>query len=205
MEQVKVSRKDLQVQKEEPEVEETSVDAEKLLSQRLSSAFDFAFEPPAIEKSPPAVLEVAESNHCSEEKSESEDENVAFNLFSDINTISLNDQEVIVNQGRPIEFYVLQDSPERQAHLRASVFTFEQLMEAKDEPWPACQKPQKVMNIKIDDGKKKHRWRPSKKRRTRMKILKEKQEKEKLRRKTYQNKGFPAKKSNSRSNPKRKF
>ncbi|EPX73141.1 uncharacterized protein SOCG_00897 [Schizosaccharomyces octosporus yFS286] len=203
MEQVKVSRKDLQVQEKEPEVEQVSVDAEKLLSQRLSSAFDFVTEQLVTENSPPAVPETAESNDFSEEKSENEDENVAFNLFSDINTISLNDQEVIVNQGRPVEYYVLQDTPERQAHLRASVFTFEQLMKAKDEPWPACQKSQKVINIKVDDGKKKSRWRPSKKRRTRMKILKEKEQKEKL--KAFQKKRSPAKKFSSRSNPKRKY
>ncbi|EPY50373.1 fungal protein [Schizosaccharomyces cryophilus OY26] len=209
MEQVKISRKDLQQQKEEPEVEESSEAASKLLSQRLSSVFDFAVEPRAVEESPSAnTLENVESN-LSEAKSENEDENVAFNLFSDINTISLNDKEVIVNQGRPVEYYILQDSSERQARLHASVFTFEQLMKAKDESWPGCQKPHKVVNIKIDDEKKNRRWRPSKKRRIRMKILKEKEKQDKLRKTAFQKKGFSTKKFNSRPNPnwqrKRKF
>ncbi|CAB52728.1 DUF2011 family conserved fungal protein, implicated in fatty acid biosynthesis [Schizosaccharomyces pombe] len=161
METVKVTRKDLLLSPENKEIDSLD-DVSALLSQRLSNVFEFSIASEEVQSD-----EVFEDTYPN-------DDQATFNLFSDVNTVVTKVTEPSIKNSRPLNYYILEDSPERQRQLQASVFTYDQLMKAKEEKWPACQKLHKVVSIKKEESK--HRRRPSKKRRIRMKLLREKEE-----------------------------
>lgn len=82
-----------------------------------------------------------------------------------------------VEQKRPMSYYFQESRLEELRHC-VSVIDGETVLRLSHQPWPGCAAPDRVLHLRQPDtvSKTKKRWRPSKARRDRFKILKVQEE-----------------------------
>ncbi|ORY85514.1 hypothetical protein BCR37DRAFT_391289 [Protomyces lactucae-debilis] len=117
-----------------------------------------------------------------------EGEEFTYRLFSNVSTTKLNTAQeeqrddvdehgdiryIHVEQKRSFDYYY---QPSRLEALQSctTVIDGDTVLKLSQQPWPGCAATDRVMHIKLDlSDKGKKRWRPSKARRDRFKLIKE--------------------------------